>query len=125
MHQNPKNLVVKAVLGSFASAFALTGHLVYYLYLSMYDIKLNELYFIITCVPIAIFTGILFTFFKSRTVRTIFLYTSVYYSLLTVMYVGSWVLMGQPYGYIKLSLIIGLIIGLIYWLYDYFTGFNG
>lgn len=121
MHQNPKSLVVKGVLGSFASTFALAGYLAYYLYLSMYGIKLNELYFIMTCIPIAIFTGILFTFFKNRTAKTLLLYTSVYYSLLTIMYVGSWVFMGQPYGYIEFSLIIGLIIGLIYWIYDYLT----
>lgn len=58
---------------------------------------------------------------KNRNVKTLLLYTSVYYSLLVIMYVGSWVILGKPYGYIKLSLIIGLFFGLIYWLYDYFA----
>ena len=124
MRKHPKNLNAKAVLGSFASTFALFGYLVYYAYLSVYDIKLNELYFIMTCVPIAIFTGILFTFFTNKNVKTLLLYTSVYYSLLVVMYVGSWVLIGQPYGYIKQSLIIGLLIGIIYRIYDHFANPN-
>lgn len=119
MLRHPKNLNAKAILGTFASAFALTGYLVYYLYLSAYGIKLNELYFITSCVPIAIFTGILFTFFKERYAKVLFLYTCVYYSLLVLTYVGSWILIGQPYGYIKVSLIIGLVVGLIYWIYDH------
>ena len=60
-----------------------------------------------------IFTGILFTFFKERYAKVLFLFTSVYYSILGLTYIGSWILLGQPYGYIKISLIIGLIIGLI------------
>jgi len=124
MVRNPKHLTVKAILGSFASAFALAGYLVYYLYLSLYDVKLNELYFIVSSVPIAIFTGILFTFFKEWYAKILLLYTSVYYSLLTVMYVGSWCILGQPYGYIKIALIIGLVIGLIYGIYARLTSSN-
>lgn len=119
--KTPKNLNAKGFIGASAAVLTLVGYLIYYLYLSMYEVKLNELYFIMTSLPIAIFTGILFTFFKNRNVKTLLLYTSVYYSLLVIMYVGSWVILGQPYGYIKLSLIIGLFFGLIYWLYDYFA----
>ena len=122
--KNPKNLDAKGIIGASAAVFTLVGYLIYYLYLSVYEVKLNELYFIMTSLPIAIFTGILFTFFNNRNVKTLLLYTSVYYSLLVIMYVGSWVILGQPYGYIKLSLIIGLFFGLIYWLYDYFANYD-
>ena len=125
MENHPKNLNAKAILGTFASSFALFGYLLYYVYFEIIGVKLNELYFIITCVPIAIFTGILFTFFSNKNLKTLLLYTSVYYSLLVVMYVGSWVILGQPYGYIKQALIAGLVVGIIYRLYDYFTNANG
>ena len=116
-----KNIEIKGVIGAITAGLIVISYLVYYYYFYKYDIKLNELYFIMGGVGISVFTGLLFTFFQNLCIKTILLFTSVFYGMLVLIYISVWLILGQPYAYIKASLIVGLIIGVIYVIYDKFT----
>lgn len=56
-------LKIKGIIGATVGALAVASYIVYYI--AFYNgVKLNELYFIPTGGGIAVFTGLLFTFFK-------------------------------------------------------------
>lgn len=112
---------IKGIIGAIAGAFLIISYLFYYYWYYENGIKLNELYFIATGVGISVFTGLLFTFFQNIYVKTILLFTSVFYLMLEVIYIAVWIVQGEAYAYIKLSLVIGLVIGLIYFLYEQFA----
>lgn len=112
-----RNLAIKGWLGAAAAMIAIASYIAYYIYYYK-GIKLDELYFISTGCSISIFTGILFTMFESRSVRTFLLFASVFYGILISVYSIHWYFTGLPYAYIKISLILGLIAGLIYYAYD-------
>lgn len=113
-----KHTEIKGVIGVIAAAIILFSYLVYYFYYYNNGVKLNELYFISSGIGISIFTGLLFTFFENLYIRTILLFTSVFYLMLEMIYIIMWIVLGEPYAYLKTSLIIGLIIGIIYFIYD-------
>lgn len=115
---NEKYIEVKGVIGAFTAALILISYLVYYYYYYNDGVKLNELYFVSTGLGIFVLTGLLFTFFKNVYIRTILLFTSIFYLMLEIIYIVSWLILGQPYAYLKESLIVGLIIGIIYFIYD-------
>lgn len=119
--KSSKYVELKGIVGALAAALILVSYLVYYYYYYNDGIKLNELYFISSGIGISVFTGLLFTFFQNICVKTILLFTSVFYAMLEIIYISMWILQGEPYAYIKISLIIGLIIGTIYFIYDKFT----
>lgn len=116
-----KYIELKGILGASASLMILISYLLYYYFYYNDGIKLNELYFISSGIGISVFTGLLFTFFRNVYVRTALLFTSVFYLMLELTYVIVWIFLGQPYTHIKLSLIIGLIIGITYFGYDKFN----
>lgn len=115
---NTSYLKTKGIVAAIASVFVVGCYLFYYYHLRNTGIKLNELYFITSGVGIAVFTGLLFTFFTNIYVKTALLFTSTFYAVLEFIYIIKWVFMGQPYAYFKTALIIGLIIGIIYFIYD-------
>lgn len=112
---------LKGIIGAIAAAFIMVSYIFYYFTFYETGVKLNELYFISSGVGIAVFTGLLFTFFENICVKTVLLFTSVFYGLLELIYIIVWIIQGQPYAYIKQSLLGGLIIGICYFLYDKFT----
>lgn len=116
-----KHIELKGIIGAATAAMILISYLVYYHYYYYHHVKLNELYFISAGVGISIFTGLLFTFFRSICIKTILLFTSVFYAILEAVYIIVWIIQGKPYAYIKTALIVGLIIGVIYFAYDKFT----
>jgi len=121
--QTRDTLTIKGWIGGFAAALSVVSYIAYYIF--YYEgIKLDELYFIATGISISIFTGLLFTMFKDRWVRTFLLFCSVFYGMLITIYVFHWIITGMPYAYIKISIILGLIIGVIYFIYDSFTTIN-
>jgi len=114
-----KSLKIKGIIGSFAAIISIASYLVYYI--CYYNgIKYDEIYFISTGLSISIFTGLLFTFFDSKIVRTFLLFASTFYIILICSYICHWFYTGFPYAYIKISLFSGLIVGLIYFIYDTF-----
>lgn len=116
-----KNLNTKGCIAFFAACCVLFGYLYYYYHLKNTGEKLNEFYFIINGSATAVFTGLLFTFFKNSYVKTILLFTSIFYTVLEIIYIYKWVILGHPYAYFKISLIIGLVSGIIYFVYDKFS----
>lgn len=118
IHRDTKrSLLIKGRIGAAAALFTILSYITYYIF--YYEgIKLDELYFISTGVSISIFTGILFTMFDNKTVKTFLIFASVFYAILILVYAIHWILTGLPYAYIKTSLIIGFIAGLIYYAYD-------
>lgn len=116
-----KYIELKGIIGAVAATFIMISYIIYYFTFYETGVKLNELYFISSGVGISVFTGLLFTFFENICVKTVLLFTSVFYGLLELIYIIVWIIQGQPYAYIKQSLFGGLIIGICYFLYDKFT----
>jgi hypothetical protein len=116
--KQPKYIEVKGLIVAFTAALVVISYLIYYYYFYIYEIELNELYFTVTGIGISVFTGLLFTFFQNLCVRTILLFTSTFYGMMVLIYIIVWIILGEPYTYIRASLIIGLVIGLIYVIYD-------
>lgn len=120
-HNTDKYIEIKGFIAGLAGIFIALSYLVYYYFYYEKGIKLNEIYFISTGVGISVFTGLLFTFFQNIIVKTILMFASIFYGILELIYIIVWIIQGEPYAYIKLSLIIGLIIGIIYFTYDKLT----
>lgn len=110
-------LLIKGRIGATAAMFTILSYIAYYIFYYK-GIKLDELYFISTGLSISTFTGILFTMFDNKTVKTFLIFASVFYGILISVYSLHWMLTGLPYAYIKVSLILGLAAGLIYYSYD-------
>jgi len=115
--QTRDKLAVKGYIGGFAAILSIASYIVYYVFYYG-GVKLDELYFISTGVSISIFSGLLFSMFRDKWVKTFLLFASVFYGILIFSYSVHWILTGLPYAYIKISLIFGLITGLIYFVYD-------
>ena len=114
-----KSLESRGAIAAVISALMLVSYVIYYYYYYANGVKLNELYFISTGVGVAVFTGLLFTFFERTWIKAILLFTSTFYAILELIYVIMWIILGKPYAYIKWSLIAGLAVGVIYFIYDY------
>lgn len=111
-------LKTKGIVAAVAALFVVGCYLFYYYHLKTTGVKLNELYFIASGVGIAVFTGLLFTFFSNVYIRTILIFSSTFYTVLELIYIIKWAILGQAYAYFKHALIAGLIIGIIYFVYD-------
>lgn len=116
-----KYIKQKGFIAGVTGVFVALSYISYYYYYYENGVKLNELYFISTGIGISVFTGLLFTFFKNICVKMILMFTCIFYGILELIYISVWIIQGQPYAYIKQSLIIGLVIGIIYFAYDKFT----
>lgn len=123
INQTKDTLAIKGFVGGFAAILSIVSYLAYYIFYYK-GIKLDELYFIATGVSISIFTGLLFTMFRDKWVRTFLIFASVFYGILITIYILHWIITGIPYAYIKISLVLGLIIGVIYFIYDSFATIN-
>jgi len=115
---NTSYLKVKGIIAAVTAVVVIGCYLFYYCHLRETGVKLNELYFIASGIGIAVFTGLLFTFFSNTYVKTSLLFASTFYTVLELIYIVKWVFMGQAYAYFKTALIIGLAIGIIYFVYD-------
>lgn len=116
-----KQLEIKGLLGVIAAALAILSYIVYFLWFEKYGVKLNKLFFISTGVSIFIFSGLLFTFFRNKLAKTLTLFCSIFYFILVLSYTLMGIMMDQYFAHVKLSLIIGLTAGLIYYLNDSFN----
>lgn len=120
VNNTKKNLAIKGFIGGFAAILSIASYIVYYF--CFYEgINYDAYYFIATGLSISIFTGLLFTFFENKLVRTFLLFASVFYGILITSYSVHWIYTGLPYAYIKISLGSGLIVGIIYFAYDLFS----
>lgn len=115
---NDSYLKLKGCIAAATAALIVAGYLYYYYVLKHSGVKLNELYFVINGSGTAIFTALLFTFFVNSYIKTILLFTSIFYTVLEIIYVYKWVILGEPYAYFKIALIAGLVLGIIYFIYD-------
>lgn len=113
-----KYFELKGIIGASTGIFIIILYLIYNYYYYYNEVKLNELYFISSGVGVSICMGLLFTFFQNIYIKTILLFTSVFYFMLILIYIVFWVILGEPYTHIKAALIIGLLIGIIYVIYD-------
>lgn len=111
----------KGWIACLAVVIVMVSYLIYNYFYYEYKIKLNELNFISTGIAISIFSGLLFTFFRNKIVRTLLLYCSTFYATLIICYVYSWIFNNHAYAYIKLSMFLGVLIGIIYMVYDIIT----
>lgn len=112
-----KNLEIKGWIGGFAAILSIFSYIAYYF--CFYEgINYDAFYFISTGLSISVFTGLLFTFFENKLVRTFLLFASTFYGILIISYSAHWIFTGLPYAYIKISLICGLTVGIIYFIYD-------
>lgn len=116
-----KTTKLKGILALSAVVIVMISYLIYNYYYYEYKIKLNELNFISTGIAISIFSGLLFTFFQNKWIRTVLLYCSTFYAMLILCYSYSWIIHNHAYAYIKLSMFLGLLIGIIYVIYDFST----
>lgn len=115
-----RNLAIKGFIGGFAAILSIFSYIIYY-FCFYRGINYDGYYFISTGLSISIFTGLLFTFFENKYVRTFLLFASVFYGILITVYVAHWLITGLPYAYIKISLICGFFVGIIYFFYDAFA----
>lgn len=115
-----KNLALKGWIGGFGAVMAIASYIAYY-FCYYEGINYDAFYFIATGLSISIFTGLLFTFFENKVVRTFLLFASVFYGILVLSYSAHWAFTELPYAYIKISLMSGLIVGIIYFIYDLFS----
>ncbi len=113
-----KELKLKGVFASIAGIISVSVYILYFFSYYYGGYRLDEAYFANNCFTTAIFTYLCHGFFSQKFVRVVLLFTSVFYSMLLLTYVGNWLLLGTPYAWIKFSLIAGLLIGLIYYIYD-------
>jgi hypothetical protein len=118
LNASTKSLELKGIIAGIVSALMLVSYILYYYNFYYNDIHLDKLYFIITGIGISVFTGLLFTFFKRTCIKALLLFTSAFYAILELIYIIMWIILGKPYAYIKWSLIAGLAVGLIYFIYD-------
>lgn len=116
-----KRLEIKGLLGLIAAVLAIAAYIIYYLYLEVYGIKLNKIFFVSTGISISTFSGLLFTFFRNKVAKAFTLFCSIFYFILVLSYVSFGLIMNQYFAHIKLSLITGLIAGIIFLVYDTFA----
>jgi hypothetical protein len=112
-------LKIKGIIAACAAILIMATYVAYNYFYYEEGVKLNELYFISTGIGIATLSGLLFTFFNDRFIKTCLLFCSVFYSILEIAYIWSWVTVSHAYAYIKLALFVGLLIGILYASYDY------
>lgn len=115
-----KRLEIKGIIGIIAALLALLSYVIYYIWFYEFGIRLDKLFFISSGISISIFSGLLFTFFQNTFVKVMTLFCSVFYFILVLIYCSFGLLFNEYYAHIKLSLIIGLIAGIIYYTYDAF-----
>lgn len=111
---------LKKALAIFAGAISLITYVVYEYYYICKGVYLHEQFFISTTFSISTFSFLTFTYLKGRNVKSFLLIVSGFYFLLNLTYLSNWVLFGNAHISVTISLIVGLIIALIYFLYDTF-----
>ena len=114
-----KHLKTKGIIAAITAAIVLVMYLIYSYYYYEKNIELDDLYFAVVGSGTAIFTGLLFTFFSNRIVKTVLLFAFIFHTILEMIFISMWVLFQTPYAYIKFSLFIGLGAGILYFIYDY------
>jgi len=108
----------KGIIAAILAVIALLSYVIYYFAYYNYNVRLDELFFIGTGISISGSFGLLFTMFSNKTVKTLTLFCSIFYFILISAYLLNGVIWGEYYAFIKLSLIIGLISGIIYLIHD-------
>lgn len=109
-----KSLNVKGAIAAIACVVLIVSYAAFSYYYYEKGIKLNELYFIGSSMSIFVFTYLLSTFFKHTAVRLLLIYVSLFYVILIVSYIWSWITYNHAYIYIKFSLFSGFAIGILY-----------
>jgi len=89
-----------------------------------YGVDLDRMYFITSSLATVISFSVLYSVFNDRLIRTVTIWVSSFFAVLLLAYIGSGLILGASYVYIKWALGIGTLSALIYYLYDYITGFK-
>jgi ABC-type proline/glycine betaine transport system permease subunit len=113
------SLKTKGLVASMSAIQLVAVYLAYNIVFYSNGIKLSEIYYLSTWLTISVLSGIMFTFFKHIFHRATMVFCSVCCSLLIVNYLLSWIILGHPYAYIKLAILIGLLTGITYGIRDY------
>lgn len=112
-------LKTKGLVASLSTIQLMIVYLAYNIVFYSNGIKLSEIYYLSTWLTISVLSGTMFTFFKHIFHRATMVFCSVCCSLLIVNYLLSWIILGHPYAYIKLAILIGLLTGIIYGIRDW------
>ena len=115
---------VYRALIAIASALLLVPYGIYQVAHYYYNVDLDRMYFITQASSAIIVFFVLYQCFNDRFIQTVTIIVVSFFTILLAAYIGSGLILGMSYIYIKISLLIGFFIGLIYFLYDYFTGFK-
>lgn len=115
-----KNLKLRGKIGIVTAYLFVLSYIAYFYSYYELNYRLDEVYFSINTITTSIWCYLLFQFFTNKDVKVAFLFTSVFAGGLCFTYVVNWIIMGTPYTLIKLSLIAGFSIALIYYLYGKF-----
>lgn len=103
---------------AIATAYCwISSYVVYFIVYSVYNYRLDEVYFIVNTATISIFAYLLFLYFENVNAKAAMLFTSIFAGGLVLSYVGNWLILGRPYAWITVSLIIGFMAGLFYHIF--------
>ena len=89
-----------------------------------YGVDLDRMYFITSSLATVISFYVLHNVFNDVFIKTVTIWVSSFFVILLLAYIGSGLIWGNSYVYIKIALGIGTLIGLIYYAYDRLTGFK-
>jgi len=112
------------LIAGIAAGISIVTYIAYYISWYEYHYRLDEVYSLGTWIAIGLFSLGSFMLLRHRLVRFITLSAFIFHTVLALTYIVSWLIFGQAYGYIKLSLIIGLFIATINYIYDTVTRFG-
>lgn len=113
-----KELKWKGYLAAFAVILVVISYAAYNFVYYEKGVKLNELYFISTGAAIMILSSILMSFFRNKIIKAILLFCGIFYAVLLIMYVYSFLFLNHAYAYVKWALFVGFLIGIIYVCHD-------
>jgi uncharacterized membrane protein len=105
-----------------AAILYIVPYAIYHYYHYYMHVDLDRLYFITSSLATIMISAACYSLLKDIYTRTASIWICAFYSILLLLYMISGLVLGSSYVYTKWALIAGTLIGLIYWIYDYFTG---
>ena len=105
----------------FFGIITLTSYWVYQYYWFEYNVKLTELNFSVTSLTISAYSLLIASYIKKNYhAQSFAILIGMFYLILDIIYVYRWVFLSKAYTDVKMSLFIGFLLALIYWIYGTF-----